>query len=137
MSLSAIENLTSMPNSAVTSRPKAHAFAERLAEVRLADAPSVPELDPEQAEELRTAAQQLVATTLIQPMLAKMREDPFKSDLFHGGRAEEIFGQQLDVIYSERIVSRADFSVVDAVYNNMAQRAAQAASRGGGVNLHA
>jgi hypothetical protein len=54
-------------------------------------------------------------------MLAKMREDPFKSDLFHGGRTEEIFGEQLDTILSERIVSRADFSIVDAVYNRIAK----------------
>jgi len=57
------------------------------------------------------------------PMLAKMREDPFKSDLFHGGQTEEVFGQRLDTVLSERIVAKADFSIVDAVYRSVASRA--------------
>ena len=52
-----------------------------------------------------------------------MRDDPFKTDLFHGGQGEEIFGQQLDTIYAERIVARADFSIVDAVYKSIAKNA--------------
>ncbi len=43
------------------------------------------------------AAQQLVATTFIQPVLGQMRQDPFRSELFHGGFAEDAFQQQLDV----------------------------------------
>jgi len=80
-------------------------------------------LNPQRAKTLRKTAEQLVATTFIMPMLAKMREDPFKSDLFHGGQTEKIFGQRLDTIFSERIVSKADFSIVDAVYRSVAQRA--------------
>ncbi len=80
-------------------------------------------LDPERAKTLRKTAEQLVATTFIMPMLAKMREDPFKSDLFHGGQTEDVFGQRLDTILSERIVSKADFEIVDAVYRSVAERA--------------
>ncbi len=95
-------------------------------------------LDPLRAKTLRKTAEQLVATTFIMPMLAKMREDPFKSDLFHGGQTEEVFGQRLDTVLAERIVSKADFSIVDAVYRSVAERAASVTSDidGKGVDTH-
>lgn len=98
-------------------------------------------LDPKKKATLRESAEQLVATTFIMPMLAKMREDPFKSDLFHGGQTEEVFGQRLDTILAERIVSKADFPIVDAVYRSVAERAAKTDSTGAttnqGVDTHA
>jgi len=85
---------------------------------------------------LRKSSEQLVATTFIMPMLAQMREDPFKSDLFHGGQTEDIFGQQMDTILAERIVARADFSIVDAVYRSIAQRTSMPVGETKGVDTH-
>lgn len=90
------------------------------------------ENDQERAKTLRKASEQLVATTFIMPMLAKMRDDPFKSDLFHGGQTEEFFGQRLDTIMAERIVAKTDFSIVDAVYNSIAKRASMLAGEAQG-----
>lgn len=90
------------------------------------------ENDQERAKTLRKASEQLVATTFIMPMLAKMRDDPFKSDLFHGGQTEEFFGQRLDTIMAERIVAKADFAIVDAVYNSIAKRASMSAGEAQG-----
>lgn len=133
MNVTAIENPMQSVARTLSTRSDDVAFAQRLRAVQSGEAGG---LDPEKDATLRKAAEQLVATTFIQPMLAKMRDDPFKSDLFHGGRTEEIFGEQLDTILSERIVARADFSIVDAVYNTIAKRATGAAADGGGVNTH-
>ena len=134
MDVTAIDNPMQTAARALSTRSGDKAFAQQLQAVRSGASDG---LDPQKAQMLRKAAQQLVATTFIQPMLAKMRDDPFKSDLFHGGRTEEIFGEQLDTILSERIVAKADFSIVDAVYNTIAERATGVAANGGGVNTHA
>ncbi len=66
-------------------------------------------------EEMREAADQLVATAFILPMLEQVRHDPFKSDMFHGGKGEEVFGQQLDVIFADNITKSANFGISDAL----------------------
>lgn len=66
-------------------------------------------------DELREAADQLVATAFILPMLEQARNDPFKSDMFHGGKGEEVFGQQLDVIFADNITKSANFGISDAL----------------------
>lgn len=66
-------------------------------------------------EEIREAADQLVATAFILPLLEQARNDPFKSDMFHGGKAEEVFGQQLDVIFADNITKSANFGITDAL----------------------
>ena len=138
MQITALDNSTSA-HAGLLTRPSGDHFARLMqsAEAQAGEAPYVSELDPERAETLRTASQQLVATTFIQPMLARMREDPFKSDLFHGGQAEEVFGQQLDTLLAERIVSRADFSIVDAVYRAIADRAPNPQGMNTEVDTHA
>ncbi len=125
MSIQALDNTTPSTATALLTRPTGGGFEQRLSDAK---AQAAGGLNPEKAKTLRKAAQQLVAITFVQPMLAKMRQDPFKTDLFHGGQAEEIFGQQLDTIYSERIVARANFSIVDAVYKAIADSAAKTTS---------
>ncbi len=135
MNIQALDNMTPTASQALLARPSGSDFQARLkAETsRIADAAETDGLSPERSKSLRTAAEQLVATTFIQPMLAKMREDPFKTDLFHGGQAEEVFGQQMDTIYAERIVAKADFAIVDAVYKSIAD----SATRNAAVDLSA
>ena len=64
---------------------------------------------------LHELADQLVSTAFVLPLLEQARQDPFKSELFHGGRGEEVFGQQLDVIMAERITASSNFGLADAI----------------------
>lgn len=139
MTIQPLDNSTSTAVAALLGRPRGDGFAQQLrrVEAQASQATERDGLDPETSTTLRKSAEQLVATTFIQPMLAKMREDPFKTDLFHGGRAEEIFGQQLDTVLSERIVSKSNFAIVDAVYQTIADRAAQKVGGGMEVDTHA
>lgn len=137
MDVLSLDNLTPAAAPAVLNRPSGEGFAQRLQALQASASQSaIDGVDADRAKELRKAAEQLVATTFIQPMLAKMREDPFKSDLFHGGRTEEIFGEQLDTILSERIVSRSNFSIVDAVYNSIAKKGNLPEVTAQGVDTH-
>lgn len=74
-----------------------------------------------QSEEaqLREAAEKLVSTTLIMPMFEQLRNDPLAANLFHGGRSEKIFQQQLDQVLSDRIAGATRFDLVDAVYKQL------------------
>lgn len=76
------------------------------------------------------AAQSLVAITLIQPLLAQAREDPFKADLFHGGFAEDTFGTQLDSIIAERITQSSKLPIVESVYNQISPNPLQVDTHG-------
>ena len=53
------------------------------------------------------------------PLLAQIRNDPFRSDLFHAGFAEDAFQSRLDTILADRITRRADFPLVDSVLNHV------------------
>lgn len=90
-------------------------------------------------QQVREAAEQFVSTAFLMPLLEQARQDPFKSDLFHGGQGEEMFGQQLDQHYADTMVRGIDFPLVDAierfVMNNATKRSMAAA--GGQVNTHA
>lgn len=61
------------------------------------------------------AASEFVAGALVRPLLSQARNDPFKSKLFHGGQAEEMFGQQLDGVLADRITQSARFPITEAV----------------------
>jgi len=108
-----------------------HGFADRLA----ADRRSALDF----RGDLRTAAQQLVASTLVMPMLAQMQDDPFRSDLFHGGSAEDMFNSQLNIELADRIVAKANFPIVDQIYQSTIRNAQQntACDELPGVNTHA
>lgn len=90
-------------------------------EQTLRDRPQAPKHD------VREAAEQLVATTFIQPILAAAREDPFKVDRFHGGQGEDMFGSQLDTILADRIVSKSNMPLVDVIAERFSQNKANAA----------
>jgi hypothetical protein len=144
MNIQALNNTTPLSAAAILARPTGNDFLQQLrgAEAQAGELPVVGALetdglDQDKAKALRKASEQLVATTFIQPMLSKLREDPFKTDMFHGGQTEEIFGQRLDTIMSERIVAKADFAIVDAVYRSIAKQAMQAVAASPEVDQHA
>lgn len=70
-------------------------------------------------QEARKAAEQIVAHTLVLPLLQQMRDDPFKGELFDGGFAEQAFGAQLDTELAERIATRSGGPLVEAVYRQV------------------
>lgn len=82
-------------------------------------------------EQLREAAEKLVSTTLIMPMFEQLRNDPLAVNMFHGGRGEKIFQQQMDQVLSDRIAGATRFDLVDSVYKQLS-----AAVKGGAVNTH-
>ena len=61
------------------------------------------------------SADQLIASAFILPVLQEVRNSPFKTEMFSGGRGEEVFGQQLDVILAERITQSAGFGLSEAL----------------------
>lgn len=115
-----------------------HNFNELL-QAHGSNTPSSDNMTDEQ--KIRLAAQQLVATTLLKPIFSQIRQDPFKSDLFNGGRTEKIFGEQLDNILADRMVKKQGFGLVDSVYNNFMKNAQKAISLDAqniqqGIDLH-
>ncbi len=62
-----------------------------------------PPSSPAQDEALRDAFQDFVGQTLFGQMLRQMRKTVPKVPYFHGGRAEDIFQQQLDQLLAEKI----------------------------------
>jgi len=88
---------------------------------------TTPAFSPREAAEkretaLRDAAEQLVATTFIMPLFSQLRNDPMASEMFHGGRGEKVFQQQLDQVLSDRISTGAGFELVDTVADYFAGR---------------
>lgn len=63
----------------------------------------------------RAAAEQLVGQALFMPLLKQARENPFKTELFHGGRGEEAFGAQMDQLLADRLASRDASGLVQAI----------------------
>lgn len=89
---------------------------------------------PSNADEVREAARSLVSISLIQPLLTQARQDPFRTELFHGGFAEDAFGAQLDAIIAEQITQRTDLPLVESVYRQIAGKGQ--ANPGTRVNTH-
>lgn len=73
-------------------------------------------------QQAREASEQLVASTLLLPLLQQMRNDPFKTDMFHGGSAEDIFGAQLDTQLADRMASSMRLPVVEQVYERITRQ---------------
>jgi Rod binding domain-containing protein len=79
--------------------PPAAVHAARLG----ASAPKPPPSVQGEDEKLRRAFQSFVGQALFGQMLKAMRKTLGKPAYFHGGRAEEIFQQQLDQVLAEKI----------------------------------
>lgn len=92
-------------------------------------------------KQLRDTANQLVSVAFIKPMMAQMRESPFKNEMFHGGQGETVFQEHLDTVLADRIASRTNYSLADAIYRKIAKSAGMIDQTGGGppvnrINQH-
>ena len=92
-------------------------------------------LTPARHAELREAAEQFVASALMLPLLAQVREDPFRSELFHGGSAEDAFQSQLDTILADRITRGSNLPLVDVIVEHVLNRYGQSPAKAG-VDTH-
>lgn len=80
--------------------------------------PTAPQL-PAQGEaspELREAFNDFVGQTLFGQMLKSMRKTLGKPAYFHGGRAEEIFQQQLDQVLAEKMSDASSDKLADPMF---------------------
>ncbi len=68
---------------------------------------------------LRHAAKSLVAQTFYGQMLKQMRESPFKSELFEGGRGGQAFNSMLDGMLAARMTRGAGGKLVDAIVRSV------------------
>ena len=98
-------------------------FSSLLAKSNPALQHAGPATRTEMQQTMRRSAEQLVASNFILPMLSELREESAKNPFFHGGRAEQAFGQQLDTILADRIVQRANLPIVDLIYKRLARQA--------------
>lgn len=74
------------------------------------------------ADEARRAAEQLVASSLVVPVLAQLHEGPFRSELFAPGSAERRFAPMLDQHLADRITASGRFPIVDAIADRLSGR---------------
>lgn len=87
---------------------------------------------PEKEDVLRTAATQLVASSLVLPVLASLREDSLHADgPFSPGAAERRFGPLLDEKFADQITQAANFSLIDRIVEQFAASLSDAAASAG------
>lgn len=67
-------------------------------------------------EPLREAFRDFVGQTLFGQMMSSMRSTVGKPAYFHGGRAEEVFSEQVDQVMVERISEASASSVADPMF---------------------
>jgi peptidoglycan hydrolase FlgJ len=68
-------------------------------------------------KELHQAFNQFVGETFYGQMLKAMRKTQHKPAYFHGGRAEEVFQQQLDGILAEKMADASADKISGPMYN--------------------
>ncbi|MCC7349997.1 MAG: rod-binding protein [Phycisphaerales bacterium] len=73
-------------------------------------------------EQLTRAAQKWVAQTFYGAMLKQMRNSPFKSELFSGGRGGEAFGSMLDQTLAERMAHGTNNKLVRSIVREILHR---------------
>jgi len=76
-------------------------------------------VDESPDQQLRTQIEDLVSMSLLLPMLKMARDDPFKSEMFHGGFGEEVFGAQMDMVMAEELGPRLGGPIIEAAYRRL------------------
>lgn len=79
----------------------------------------------EQHKQAILRAQQLMAQTFFGPMLKQMRQSPFKSELFSGGRGGEAFASLFDQELTERMSRGAGSKLVNAIVRKLEKRGSE------------
>lgn len=71
---------------------------------------------------MREAAEQLVSTAFITPILGALRENSTAAGPFAPSTAEKRFGPLLDQQFADRIVQAANFSLIDTIIDRYLPR---------------
>jgi Rod binding domain-containing protein len=83
-------------------------------------------LDASGEQKLNDMAHKLVAQTFFANLLKQMRDSPFKSDLFSGGRGEKAFGPMYDSMLADRMSKGAGEKIVRPIVRKYAKAATAA-----------
>ncbi len=78
-----------------------------------------------QHDRLVKQTQKWVAQAFYGPMLKQMRESPFHSDLFDGGRGGKAFGAMYDQELAQRMSRGAGSKLVNSIVNHIEARSSQ------------
>lgn len=73
-------------------------------------------------EQARTAAQQFVAVSLVQPLLSQLRASNAASGVFAPSQGEKQFQAMYDAQIAERIVKASNFGIVDKLTEQLMKR---------------
>ena len=84
---------------------------------------------PTQHDRLVKQTQTWVAQTFFGTLLKQMRDSPFKSDLFEGGRGGQAFQSLYDQQLSERMARGAGAKLVNSIVHRIEARAAAVKQR--------
>lgn len=71
-------------------------------------------------DQIREVAGEFVAIAFFDPLFKQIREDPLRSDLFSGGRGEEVFQPQLHAELSRRMAHARSMPLVEAITESFA-----------------
>ena len=82
------------------------------------------------ANDARSAAEELVAITFIQPVLALLRDSNMAEAPFAPGAAEKRFGPLLDAEIARKVVKASNFDLVDAVARKLRGASMEARANG-------
>ncbi len=76
-------------------------------------------------EELTRQAQKLVSQTFFGPMLKQMRNSPFKSELFDGGRGGQMFHSMMDQHLADRMSRGSGNKLVRSIVQHLEKLSGQ------------
>src|SRR5688572_27890828 len=68
---------------------------------------------------LKETVQEMVGVTFFGQMLKMARNSPLKGEFGHGGRGEEIFGNQLDAEFARRAGREMKNGLSDSIYKRL------------------
>jgi len=87
-------------------------------------------------QELTRTAQKWVAQTFYGAMLKQMRNSPFKSELFEGGRGGEAFQSMFDQTLADRMARGQNNKLVRSIVRQILKRKGRKEQGGAGENAH-
>ncbi|MEM1331347.1 MAG: hypothetical protein AAGG07_12385 [Planctomycetota bacterium] len=116
-----------LPSAVQSAGSSQRSFAESLAIAQrgpLGNTASAQQGDEQRARE---AAERFVAMTFVEPVLASLRDSNSAAEPFKPNQAEKQFRGMLDNQLAERVVSAADFPLVDRLASDLLRTASSAA----------
>ena len=81
------------------------------------------QLDPKIKQKMEKAANDFLSISLFQPLLKQMREDPFKTDMFHGGMAEDMFTERMDQVIASDLAKSSSGLFGKQIFEDFAKLA--------------